>query len=126
MAKAANLGALLAKIPAAAAAKQAFDRQLAEGKGLAAKGRELVAKGQDFLNNGKAYTEKGKALAAKGLLAHYMISGLALGSMLLLLWGGHQALARVLDPTAAAGVLGIGVAGILVGGALFATRSRDD
>ncbi len=109
MAKAADLGALLAKIPAAANAREALEKH---GKDLASKGKSLAA--------------QGKTLAVKGLLAHYLISGLCIGSMLLVLWGGFTLLCRAMDPAAAAVLLGLSVALLLVGGGLLATRVKDD
>ncbi len=116
MAKAADLGALLAKIPAAANAQAALEKH---GKDLAARGKGLVAQG-------KGLAAQGKRLAVKGLLLHYLISGLCFGSMLLVLWGGFSLLSRSLDPAAAAILLGLAVGILLVGGGLLATRVKDD
>jgi hypothetical protein len=74
----------------------------------------------------KGILEKSKGVVVKGLLAHYLVAGLAIGSMLLILYGGFIALSKSLDPAAAAGILGFSVVLMLVGGALFFTRPRRD
>jgi hypothetical protein len=69
--------------------------------------------------------DKTKGLVAKVALAHYMVAGLSIGSMLLLLYGAFLTLAKSLDPAAAAGILGAVVALVLTGAALFFTRPRE-
>jgi hypothetical protein len=101
----------------------AVDRA-AQSAGLAAKGESIIEKAKTLADRGKAASEKGKALAVKGLLAHYLISGLAMGSALLVLFGVYQLVQRSLDPAFSAIVLGLGVATLLIGGGLLATRSK--
>lgn len=103
----------------------AVDR-VAESSGLSAKGKSVAAKAQTLAARGKAAAARAPSLAVKGLLAHYLISGLCIGSMLLVLWGGFTLLSRSIDPAAAAVLLGLGVATLLVGGGLYATRAKDD
>lgn len=67
---------------------------------------------------------KAKGLAAKGVLAHYLASGLGVGSVLLVLYGAWSLLSRTLDPGFAALGLGLGLIATLVLGVVVATRPK--
>lgn len=111
MAKAADIGGLLAQLP------------------TAGKLDDFRAKLEDRVGGYRTRLDRrvadAKSLAAKGVLAHYLASGVGVGSVLLVLYGCWGLLSRVLDPALAALALGLGLIAILITAVVIATRKRE-
>lgn len=107
MAKAADLVGILAK------QKSEISSRLT---GTTAKAKGILAEQID----------RSKGTVARTLLVHYIVSGLAIGAMLLILYGAFLVLSQMLAPALAAGLLGASIALLLAGGAFIFTRSHRD